>query len=62
MNTTKIVMSAPLPRVYEDVGGGKMQPVPGPPAGNGAIGGDFRAEELQRVARETVRFHTRYAA
>jgi hypothetical protein len=55
INTTKIVMSAPLPKVYEDVGGGKMQPVVGPAAGNGAIGGDFRAEELQRVARETAK-------
>lgn len=55
INTTKIVLSAPLPRVYQDAGNGKAQPVvPGnrPP---GLIGGEFNAEELGRVSKETVR-------
>lgn len=54
INTTKIVLSAPLPRVYQDAGNGKAQPVvPGnrPP---GLIGGEFNAEELGRVSKETV--------
>ncbi len=56
INTTKIVLSAPLPRVYQDAGNGKAQPVvPGnrPP---GLIGGEFNAEELGRVSKETVRW------
>jgi len=61
--TSKVVLSAPLPRVYEETGGGKVVPVPvsgGVPApGNtGAammpIGGaDFSPEELARVSKET---------
>lgn len=56
VNTTKIVMSAPLPRVYEDAGNGKAQPVvPGnrPPGLIGGVGGDFNAEELSRVSKDT---------
>ncbi len=55
LNTTKIVMSAPLPRVYEDVGGGKVNPVAATAGPSGTIGGDFRVEELTRVSKETVR-------
>lgn len=55
LNTTKIVMSAPLPRVYEDAGGGKANPVAAAPGPTGTIGGDFRVEELTRVSKETVR-------
>lgn len=57
LNTTKIVMSAPLPRVYEDAGGGKANPVAAAPGPTGTIGGDFRVEELTRVSKETVREH-----
>ena len=50
-------MSAPLPRVYEETGGGKVVPVN---ASQGAgqvvlpIGGmDFNAEEIAKIAKET---------
>lgn len=63
--TAKVVLGSPLPRVYEETGGGKVVPVsaaapPGSAAGgNGAaamspIGGtDFSAEELARISKET---------
>lgn len=56
LNTTKIVMSAPLPRVYEDVAGGRPQPVPTAPGQGGlSIGGDFRVDDLSRISKEAVR-------
>ena len=49
-------MSAPLPKVYEDAGNGSAQPAPvQTPGAIGPIGGDFKVDELQRVAKETVR-------
>lgn len=56
LNTTKIVMSAPLPKVYEDAGNGSAQPAPvQTPGAIGPIGGDFKVDELQRVAKETAK-------
>ena len=55
LNTTKIVMSAPLPRVYETGEGGKAVAVAPAPGTAGIIGGDFKADELTRVSKETVR-------
>lgn len=52
--TTKAIMSAPLPRVFEESAGGKAVPVPTAPGQNGNIGGDFRADELVRVSKDTV--------
>lgn len=55
--TTKLVLSAPLPRVYEDTGNGRVVATPagsGEPDSN-RIGGDFKVDELTRVSRETVR-------
>lgn len=55
--TTKLVLSAPLPRVYEDSGNGRVVPVPsggGPEPEAARIGGEFKVEELTRVSRETV--------
>ena len=54
--TTKIVLSAPLPRVYEETGNGRvaaMAAVAGQPST--LIGGDFKVEELTRISKETVR-------
>ena len=60
--TSKVVLSSPLPRVYEETGGGKVVPVPaagatGPgntSAGMLPIGGaDFSPEELARISKET---------
>lgn len=58
--TSKVVLASPLPRVYEETGGGKVVPVgPAGVAGNSsaamlAIGGtDFSAEELARISKET---------
>jgi hypothetical protein len=56
--TTKLVLSAPLPRVYEDTGNGRVVPLPaggGPEPEAARIGGEFKVEELTRVSRETVR-------
>jgi hypothetical protein len=54
LSTTKIVMSAPLPRVFEDVGG-KVQPVgTGPGSSNAVIGGEFKSEDLTRATKEVV--------
>ena len=47
-------MAAPLPRVFEESAGGKAVPVPTAPGQNGNIGGDFRADELVRVSKDTV--------
>lgn len=53
LNSTKIVLSAPLPRVYEDNGSGKAQPVQaGPNPLMSTIGGDFKGEELARVSKD----------
>ena len=58
--TSKVVLTSPLPRVYEETGGGKVVPVgPAGAAGNSSaammpIGGtDFSAEELARISKET---------
>ncbi|BDA44078.1 hypothetical protein COCOBI_05-2620 [Coccomyxa sp. Obi] len=51
--TTKTIMAAPLPRVFEESAGGKAVPVPTAPGQNGNIGGDFRADELVRVSKDT---------
>ena len=55
--TTKVVLSAPLPRVYEETGNGRVAPTGtanGEPGAN-LIGGDFKVEDLTKVSRETVR-------
>jgi len=55
LGATKLVMTAPLPRVYEEGPGGKavpQGPAPGQPSN---IGGEFRVEELLRISKETVR-------
>ena len=61
--TSKIVLSSPLPRVYEETGGGKVVPVtpasiPGSDAQGTSVllpigGSDFSGEELARVSKET---------
>lgn len=54
--TTKIVLSAPLPRVYEDTGNGKVAAMPAVAGQPGTlIGGDFKVEDLTRISKETVR-------
>ncbi|DBA90251.1 TPA: hypothetical protein ACH3X1_003543 [Trebouxia sp. C0004] len=55
INTTKAVMSAPLPKVYEDCGNGTAQPIATTQGLSGAIGGDFKVDELQRVSKETAK-------
>ena len=57
INTTKAVMSSPLPKVYEDCGNGTAQPVATTNGLSGAIGGDFKVDELARVSKETVSFN-----
>lgn len=47
-------MSSPLPKVYEDCGNGTAQPVATTNGMSGAIGGDFKVDELARVSKETV--------
>ncbi len=54
INTTKAVMSAPLPKVYEDCGNGTAQPIATTQGLSGAIGGEFKVDELQRVSKETA--------
>ena len=54
--TTKIVLSAPLPRVFEDTGNGKVAAMPAVAGQPGTlIGGDFKVEDLTRISKETVR-------
>lgn len=55
INTTKAVMSSPLPKVYEDSGNGTAQPIATTQGLSGAIGGDFKVDELQRVSKETAK-------
>ena len=53
--TTKAVMSACLPRVFEEIeGSGEVRPVEVPSHMN-KIGGEFDADELTAVATTTVR-------
>ena len=52
LTTTKTVLSAPLPRVFEESANGKAVPVATP--AQGPIGGGFQQEELGRVSKETV--------
>lgn len=55
LETTRAVMSANLPRVFEDVGSGAVKPVE-VPLHLSKIGGDFNNEELVSISRETVRY------
>ena len=52
LTTTKTVLSAPLPRVYEESANGKAVPVSTPAPG--PIGGGFQQEDLGRISKETV--------
>lgn len=52
LTTTKSVLSAPLPRVFEESANGKAVPVAMP--AQGPIGGGFQQEELVRISKETV--------
>ena len=52
LTTTKTVLSAPLPRVFEESANGKAVPVATP--AHGPIGGGFQQEELGRISKETV--------
>lgn len=54
LNTTKIVMSAPLPRVFEMGDGGKAISVNPPPGTPGVIGGDFKGDDLTRASKDIV--------
>ncbi|CAL5218477.1 g163 [Coccomyxa viridis] len=51
LTTTKTVLSAPLPRVYEESANGKAVPVSTPAPG--PIGGGFQQEDLGRISKET---------
>lgn len=56
--STKAVLSAPLPRVYEETQGGKVVPLNASAAGQGSVvlpigGTDFNAEELAKISKET---------
>ena len=55
--TSKVVLTSPLPRVFEETGGGKVVPVATGPAGTSGSapigGGDFSPEELARISKET---------
>lgn len=54
--TTKIVLSAPLPRVYEETGNGRVAAMPAVAGQPGTlIGGDFKVEDLTRISKETSR-------
>lgn len=56
LNTTRMVMSAPLPRIYEDSGNGRVvAQLPSDRECDNLIGGDFSIEDLQRVSRDTSR-------
>lgn len=52
LTTTKTVLSAPLPRVFEESANGKAVPVATP--AHGPIGGGFQQDELGRISKETV--------
>lgn len=56
LTTTRLVLSQPLPRIYDDNGTGKVVVVAPEDGGEGTglIGLDFRGEDLQRISRETV--------
>ena len=56
LNTTKIVMSAPLPRVFETGDMGKAMAVAPPPGSPGVIGGDFKGDDLTRASKDIVSF------
>ena len=58
LTTTKTVLSAPLPRVFEESANGKAVPVATP--AHGPIGGGFQQDELGRISKETVS-HTQLA-
>ena len=55
--TSKVVLTSPLPRVFEETGGGKVVPVVTGPVGSNGVapigGSDFSPEELARVSKET---------
>ena len=53
LTTAKTVLSAPLPRVYEESANGKAVPVSTPPPGP-IGGGGFQQEDLGRISKETV--------
>lgn len=54
MGTAGAVLSSPLPRVFEDLGGGRAAPAPPGPGGAGTIGGgDFSAEDLDAVSKDS---------
>jgi len=57
LTTTRLVLSQPLPRIYDDNGTGKVVVVAPEDGGEGTglIGLDFRGEDLQRISRETSR-------
>lgn len=55
--SAKSVLSAPLPRVYEETAGGKVVPL-NASQGQGQVvlpigGTDFNAEELAKISKET---------
>lgn len=55
--STKAVLSAPLPRVYEETSGGKVVPLSASQGAGQAVlpigGTDFNAEELAKISKET---------
>jgi hypothetical protein len=58
LSTTKVVLSAPLPRVYEETGGGKVVPVTSSQSAVGSVlsqigGTDFNGEELAKISKDT---------
>ena len=54
LGTAGAVLSSPLPRVFEDLGGGRAAPAPPGPGGAGTIGGgDFSAEDLDAVSKDS---------
>lgn len=56
LNTTRLVLSSPLPRIYEDSGNGRVvAQAPADRECDNLIGGDFDVEDLQRVSRDTSR-------
>lgn len=55
--TSKVVLTSPLPRVFEETGGGKVVPVAAGVVGASGMapigGSDFSPEELARISKET---------